>query len=264
MVVCVSRTRHGAARGRRVVFGDALRSIRWASVVREVVLIAAGALLYSLVRGLTDDRVDVAFDNAERVISFERGMGMFIEPDLQAAIVGTPWSVDVANAIYIAYWPIIIGAAVWLLFAHRAEFPLYRNALLISGALGLALFAAFPLAPPRFLHGFADTIAAESDGYRSFNASALVNEYAAMPSMHFGWVLLVGIAIITLSSNRLLKTVGVVLPVLMLWSIVVTGNHYILDAVVGGAVVLAGLSLANLMRTGIGMRGAPAARRSLS
>jgi hypothetical protein len=234
---------------RRGTLGETLRSIRWVSVLREVALLAAGGLLYSLVRGLTDDRVDLAYANADRVIALERDLGIFVEPDLQAAIIGRPWAVDMANAIYIAYWPIVIGAAVWLLFAHRPMFPLYRNALLLSGLFGLAIFAAVPLVPPRFTEGFVDTIAAESAAYRSFNASALVNEHAAMPSMHFGWVLLVGIAISTLATNRALRAAGVVLPVLMLWSIVVTGNHYVLDAVVGGLVVLAGLGVAWRMRT---------------
>lgn len=252
MATGTSRT-HGTIGLRHVATGDAARSIRWIAVVREVVLIAAGGLLYSLVRGLTDDRVELAYANAERMISLERDLGIFIEPDLQAAVVGTPWAVDVANAIYIAYWPIVIGAAVWLLLAHRAMFPLYRNALLLSGLFGLAVFATFPLAPPRFV-GFVDTIAAESDGYRSFNASALVNEHAAMPSMHFGWVLLVGMAISTLASNRALRAVGIILPVLMLGSIVVTGNHFILDALVGGVIVLAGFGLAWWARTRFGGR----------
>lgn len=243
-----------AAGLRRAGLGEAVRSIRWATVAREVVLVAVAALLYSLVRGLTDDRVELAYANAERVMSLESDLGIFVEPEVQGAIVGSPLAVDLANAIYIAYWPIVIGVAVWLLFARRAMFALYRNALLISGLFGLAIFAAFPLAPPRFAGGFVDTIAAESAGYRSFNASALVNEYAAMPSMHFGWVLLVGIAISTLAANRVVRAAGVVLPLLMLGSIVVTGNHYLLDAVVGGVIVLAGLGLARRARNRLGAR----------
>lgn len=251
MATGISRTL-GAKGPRRVVIGDAVRSIGWRSVAREVILLALGALLYSLVRGMTDDRVELAYANAERLISLERDLGIFIEPDLQGAVVGSSLAVDVANAIYIAYWPIVLGTAVWLLFTRRAMFALYRNALLLSGLFGLVAFAAFPLAPPRFVGGFVDTIAAESDGYRSFNASALVNEHAAMPSMHFGWVLLVGIAISTLASNRAVRAAGIVLPVLMLASIVVTGNHFLLDAVVGGVVVLAGLGLASWARTRFG------------
>jgi membrane-associated phospholipid phosphatase len=211
-----------------------------------VALVAAAALLYSLVRGLTDDRVDVAFSNAERVMSVERRLGIFIEPDVQAAVLGNDLVVDLANAVYIAYWPIVVGALGWLLIWRPASYRLYRNALLVSGLLSLAVFALFPLAPPRFLpeHGFADTIATHSAGYREFNASPLVNEYAAMPSLHLGWVLLVGIALVTLSRSTGVRVAGAMLPALMFASIVLTGNHYILDGIVGSVIVLTGLAAA--------------------
>lgn len=217
---------------------------------RELVLVATAALLYSLVRGLTDDRVDMAFANAEQVIDIERRLGLFIEPDLQQWAVGSDVVVNLANAVYIAYWPIVIGTLVWLLVTRPAVYPLFRSALLASGALSLVVFALYPLAPPRFLpdHGFVDTIAAHSEGYREFNASALVNEYAAMPSLHFGWVLLASIAIGLVVRSRWLRLGAATLPVLMLASIVLTGNHYVVDAIVGGAVVLAGLGIALLLR----------------
>jgi hypothetical protein len=222
----------------------------WVTIVREVGFLAAAAFLYTFVRGLTDDRVDVAHANAEQVISLERSLGIFVEPDLQNQVVGHGWLVDVLNALYISYWPIVFGTLAWLLVRRRDMYPVFRNALLASGAITLVVFAAYPLAPPRFLpeRGFVDTIAAQSEGYRSFNASALVNEYAAMPSLHFGWVLLVGIALVTLASHPALRVAGVAAPVLMLAAIVLTGNHYIVDGVVGGATVLTGLGLAHALR----------------
>jgi PAP2 superfamily len=223
---------------------------RWRVAARELVLVATAALLYSLVRGLTDDRTEAAFANAERVIDFERRLGIFVEPDLQRWALGSDLIVDLANAVYIAYWPIIIGTLVWLLVTRPMVYPLFRSALLASGAVSLAVFALYPLAPPRFLpeYGFADTIAAHSDGYRDFNASALVNEYAAMPSLHFGWVLLASIAIGSVARTRWLRVGAATMPVLMLASIVLTGNHYLVDALVGGAVVLAGLGIALVLR----------------
>jgi hypothetical protein len=220
---------------------------RTRTFAREIVFIAAAALLYSLVRGLTDDRVGVAFSNAERVIAFERAIGLFVEPDLQSFALRNDVVPNLANAVYIAYWPIIIGTVLWLLVRHPRAYPLYRNALLTSGGLSLVLFALVPLAPPRFLpeHGFTDTIAANSDGYREFNASALVNEYAAMPSLHFGWVLLASIAIARLTTNQLARVAAIAAPVLMLAAIVLTGNHYFVDAAAGGAVVLGGLAIAS-------------------
>jgi multisubunit Na+/H+ antiporter MnhF subunit len=225
----------------------AARNPRAQRGIREVVLILTAALLYSLVRGMTDDRVDVAFDNAERVMSFQDSLGFFIEPDLQDRIVGNDAVINVINAIYIGgYWPVLVGTLLWLLIRHPARYPLFRNALLASGAITLVIFALFPLAPPRFLpeHGFTDTVAQNSEAYRDFNASPLVNEYAAMPSLHFGWILLLAIAWIIVGRNTAARLAGVLMPTLMFVAIVLTGNHYILDGIVGGTVVLAGLAIA--------------------
>lgn len=220
---------------------------RWRRIAGEVVLLAAAALAYSLVRGLTDDRVDVAFANADRVIDLERRFGFFVEEQWQGAIVDTP-IVHVANAVYILYWPVILGVLAWLLVRHPRRYRRYRNAVLASGAVTLAIFAAYPLAPPRFLpeHGFTDTIAAYSGTYREFNASALVNEYAAMPSLHLGWILLLTIAMLGIVRSRVARLAVATLPVAMFAAIVLTGNHFIIDGVVGAAVVLVGLLIASL------------------
>ncbi len=201
-------------------------------------------------RGLTDDRIPTAFTNADEVISFERALAIFVEPDLQAAVLEREFLVDVANAVYIAYWPIVVGTLGWVLLRHPGHYPLYRNAVLTSGAVSLAIFALYPLAPPRFLpeHGFVDTIAANSAGYRDFNASALVNEYAAMPSLHLGWILLVSIAIMNLVPSRAVRATAAIPPVAMFAAIVLTGNHYIVDGIAGGAVVLLGLATATALR----------------
>jgi len=223
---------------------------RWRTTLQEVAFIATAALLYTLVRGLTDERVPVAFANADGVISFERALGIFVEPGLQAAVLQRESVVDVVNAVYIAYWPIVVGTLVWVMLRHPWHYPLYRNAVLTSGAVSLVIFALYPLAPPRFLpeHGFVDTIAANSAGYRDFNASALVNEYAAMPSLHVGWVLLVSIAIMNLVRSRAVRAAAAVLPIAMFGAIVLTGNHYIVDGIAGGVVVLIGLATARALR----------------
>jgi hypothetical protein len=215
------------------------------------VLIAAAGLLYALVRGLTSDRVAEAFDNAGRVIRLERAVGLFVEVDLQRAVIGHDLLARAANTVYVwGYWPVLVGTLGWLLARHPAAYPFYRNALLASGGLSLAVFALFPLAPPRFLpeHGFVDTIATGAAGYRSLNSPALVNEYAAMPSLHFGWILLLGIAWLSLGRSTALRAAGVMLPAAMFATIVATGNHYILDGLVGGAVVLWGLAVATALR----------------
>ncbi|HEX6577510.1 MAG TPA: phosphatase PAP2 family protein, partial [Jiangellaceae bacterium] len=127
------------------------RSRRVPMLVREAVLIAAAAALYTLVRGLANDRVEAAFEHAEQIISFERSVGLFAEPALQQAIIGNGPVVTVANAVYIAFWPVVVITLVWVLLRRPAAYPRFRNAILASGALSLVLFAFYPLAPPRFM-----------------------------------------------------------------------------------------------------------------
>ncbi|MGH8824430.1 MAG: phosphatase PAP2 family protein [Jiangellaceae bacterium] len=224
-----------------------LRSV--SALTREGVLIGTAVLLYTLVRGPANDRVDAAFDNAEQVISFERSVGLFVEPALQRAIIDNDFVVGAANAVYIAFWPIVVLTLVWLLLRRPEAYPRIRNAVLASGALSLVLFAFYPLAPPRFVpeHGFIDTITQHATTYRSMNTPALVNEYAAMPSLHFGWILLVGVVWVTLARHRVVRASGVVLPVLMFASIVLTANHYIVDGIVGGVVIVLGLGVAGVI-----------------
>jgi membrane-associated phospholipid phosphatase len=111
--------------------------------------------------------------------------------------------------------------------------------MLLSGGIGLFVFVLYPVAPPRLAElGLVDTVTEYSTSYRVLQPPAFVNQYAAMPSLHVGWDLLMGIALVTWSSHLLVRAVGVALPTLMAISVVLTANHYIIDAVAGIALVL--------------------------
>jgi hypothetical protein len=223
---------------------------RLVTAAKEIAFLLAAALLYTLVRGLTSDRVDAAFRHAEDVIAFEKSLGIDVETDLQGLILDHEWAIDAANGFYIyGYWPVFVLTLVWLIARRPAAYPFYRNALLASGAFSLVIFAFYPLSPPRFLpwHGFVDTISLEAPTYREMNSPTFVNEYAAMPSLHFGWILLLGIAWVALSRVLVVRIIGATMPLLMFATIVLTGNHYVVDAIVGGAVVVAGIGVAVLI-----------------
>jgi hypothetical protein len=215
--------------------------------LREAIVIVAAVLLYFAVRGLVETRVLVAHENARAIVDLERWLGIFVEPDLQQLIVPHDWLVALANWVYIyGHWPVVALTLVWLNLRHGAAYPRFRNALLVSGALGLIVFATFPVAPPRFLPdlGFWDSVTARSESYRVLQPPSLVNKYAAMPSLHFGWNLLMGIAWAQYATTRAGKIFGWLMPVAMLLAIVVTANHYLLDGVAGGALALVGLTVA--------------------
>ena len=147
------------------------------------------------------------------------------------------------NDIYIyGHWPVIVTTMTWLAIRHPAHFLRLRDGMALSGLVGMLVYATYPVAPPRLVDGLGlvDTVTQRSEAYRVLQPPALVNQYAAMPSLHAGWDLLVGIAIVTAASSVLLRLVGAVMPALMAVATVATGNHFVLDVVAGMSLALAG------------------------
>jgi hypothetical protein len=202
------------------------------------------------VRRLVAPSSHEAFGHAMNIIRLEQELGIFYEPYLQSQIVDHHWLVTIFNWIYVwGYLPVIGAAALYLYIYRRASYTLYRNAFLLSGAAGLVIFATLPVAPPRMFPelGFIDTVHINSEFYSSIQKSDLVNEFAAVPSFHFGWILLVGMAVFQTTRHVAFKALGVALPLLMLLAIIFTANHYVIDAVIGGALVLLAFAVVSLV-----------------
>ncbi len=247
-VVPYPQLRSGSHPGPGYAGSGSLRSPLRSRAVREVSIIGLAAYLYFFVRGLIETRVDDAMDRSHWLVSLERRLGLFHEATVQGWLLERDWLVALANSVYIyGHWPVVIGTLTWLLVRRREMFPIYRSAILISGAIGIMFFVVFPMAPPRFLPelGFVDTVTLHSEAYRVLQPPSLTNQYAAMPSLHVGWNLLMGIAIVRCSTGRIWKVFGVVMPVLMVIATIVTANHYILDGVVGSSIALIGLAIAS-------------------
>jgi membrane-associated phospholipid phosphatase len=214
--------------------------------LRQAAFLATAVAVYFAVRSLTSGSAPVAEHNAGLLVDLERALGVFVERDVQRIVLQVDGMAPVVNAIYIyGHWPVITAVLGWLAWRRREAFVVYRNALLISGLVGMVIVATFPVAPPRLMDlGFLDTVTLHSEAYRVLQPPSFTNQYAAMPSFHVGWDLLVGIALVREGGRRWLRVVGTLLPLLMLVSVVVTGNHYFVDAVVGDAIVLTALWLA--------------------
>ena len=220
-------------------------------LLREMALVIFAYFAYFAVRGTTMGSETHAVANAEKVVGFERAIGLFREPEMQQAILDNGGLVNLMNWMYVwGHWPLIILVAAWLFLNHQSTYRLYRNAFLISGAIGLVIFALFPVAPPRLADiDIVDTVTLHSNSYRVLQPPGLVNQYAAVPSLHFGWNLLIGIVLFTRGGSVLTRAAGLAVPPVMFLAIVLTANHYIIDAVLGGVVALTGLVVAyGLMR----------------
>lgn len=211
-------------------------------VVGQAGFVAAGVALYFGIRGLTEGSATVAVRHAQDIVALEQRMGMHVEGWFQGLVDDSDSLVTLANWIYIwGHWPVITVTMLWLALRHRAHFLRLRDGMLVSGALGMLVYVSYPVAPPRLADlGLVDTVTERSLSYRVLQPPAFVNQYAAMPSLHAGWDLLVGIAIFSAATTVLLRVVGVLMPLLMMLSVVVTANHYVLDVIAGVALVLLG------------------------
>ncbi|MGI8925796.1 MAG: phosphatase PAP2 family protein [Tepidiformaceae bacterium] len=216
--------------------------------VHEAALVIVAFLVYFLIRGSVVDRAPEALANARDLVSLERDLGLYWELEMQSWMLGHHWLIKFMNWVY--FWghlPVVIAFAVALWVWHRRTYSLMRNAFLVSGAIAVVIYWAYPVAPPRLLPeaGFIDTMAVfDRVGYNAQETSAFVNPYAAVPSLHFGWSLLLGGAVAWVGRHPILQLLGIAWPIAMFFSIVLTGNHFILDAVAGAIVSFAGLGIA--------------------
>ena len=228
------------------------RRIRAAAI--ELVIVTAGFLTYRWCRLFTRDENRQAMRNAGHVIDFERALGIFGEQTVQQWALNSRVVVDVLNRYYVSvHFPITIVFLVWVYFRHFAAYSFIRTWFALVTLTALAIHVGFPLAPPRMTDGFVDTL--QQFGPRVYAADprrSVANQFAAMPSLHFGWALMLACSVIAIKRTRR-STIILLHPLLTLFAIVATGNHYWLDAIAAGllAAVFAVVMLGwRFLRTG--------------
>ena len=221
----------------------------------EIFLVTVAFIFYYVSRGLVVERTAEATTRAVHVVELEQRLGIFLwETKMQAWVASSEILAQIFNNIYVyAHIPLIGGIGLWLFFFHRRRYVLLRNAFLISGAIGLVIFNLLPTAPPRLLpwplsDQVVDTMSAFSRIHYDMNPATFVNHYAAIPSFHFGWVLLLSIGIIWTVRHFWGIAFGVTMPAAMFVAVVATGNHFIIDVLAGTVVALVGLGLALLLQ----------------
>jgi hypothetical protein len=207
--------------------------------LRQLALFALAYYLYRLVRGLIEGDVSTAFANARLLVDAERAMGLFFEPALQAWALAWPGLVDVASGLYVhSHFAITTGFLVWLYFRRNDDFYVVRDMFLVSMAIALAGYVLFPTAPPRMMPewGFTDSVVELVGRAASQGAELLYNPFAAVPSMHVAFALMIGLPAARLVRSRVMKVVWCAYPLLVTFVVMVTANHFWLDAVLGALV----------------------------
>lgn len=218
----------------------------WRYFPGQVFIVTVAALIYFGVRMLTKGAEVAAFKNAYDLLTFESTLGLDLEAWSQSAVLDYHWIVTFFNWVYIwLHWPVIIGALLLLYHYNRSRYTLMRNAMIISGALGLVFFAFFPVAPPRFFDGFTDTVTELSTSYKYLQPPSVVNKYAALPSFHVGWNVLAGVILFRTIRSIPVRIFAVASPLLMSVAVVLTGNHWVIDGFVGIALAMIGLYVAH-------------------
>ncbi len=211
----------------------------WPDALRQVSLFGAAYLAYTLVRGLVEGEANAAFAHARDLISLERALHVFVEPSIQAWASGSHVLMVLASWLYVnAQTSVTIAALLYLYVRHNRNFYFVRNMFMIAMAIALLGYTVFPTAPPRFMPewGFVDTVSDFTGvhvDHASSSLSAVTNMYAAVPSMHVAFALMIGGTLARLARHRVVKVLWLLYPFLMAFVIVVTANHFIFDALLG-------------------------------
>ena len=215
--------------------------------------LAALAVLYGgyeIVRGFGTENWVAAREHTGDIVALEEKLNVFVELDLQQLASSLPLVPAVLGFLYVALH--FAGTAAVLTWVHRRHphaFPFLRTTLIVSTAIALVGYVLYPAAPPRLAGmGFADTVTTHTGlNLSSDLLGSLYNPIAAVPSLHFGYSLIVGVAIAQLAPRRWIRIAGAAYPALMLLVIVGTGNHFLFDAFAGGLVVVAAWLIAALL-----------------
>ena len=217
----------------------------WRVAASELGITAGFMVAYFLLRGIRPPDVDGSVARSLQLIRFEQSIGLFREVHWQGFWLNHGWAMSVANFVYAwLHYPVMAAIGAWLVFKDPARFRFVRNVMFVSATVGVLTYWVLPAAPPRLMEsygydfGFVDTVHGATSDVHYFQPGPFVNDLAALPSFHFGWILLSSMAIWYNTTDRLVRGGAVAMSVVMWWAVTVTGNHYFFDMVMGGLVVV--------------------------
>jgi PAP2 superfamily len=220
------------------------------SGTREIAGLAVLYGVYEVIRGAGGENVQTALRNTGDIVALEQAVGIYVERGVQDAFEAIPFAPALLGLAYVLLH--FVGTAVALVWVHRRHpdrFPIVRTTFVAATALALVGYVLYPAAPPRLSElGFSDTVTSSTGlDLSSDLLGALYNPFAAVPSLHFGYALIVGAVLAAIARRRVWRIAGALYPAAMLLIIVATGNHFIVDAALGGLVVVAGWIVARAL-----------------
>jgi PAP2 superfamily len=229
------------------------RTFRFAGFELGLWLALYGA--YLALRNLAIGNANEAFANAATVVDIERATGIFHEVSVQHALSAGLGLERFFDLYYmLGFGPVVVATLVWLASRHRSAYRQLRTWLLLSIGIASLSYLLLPTAPPRLVAGLgiADTVGLSGHDTGSF-AGIKFNPYAAMPSMHVGWSLLIGLIGFRVARRPLVRALFLAHPIVMALTVTATGNHYFLDQIVGVLVALTAVALVWLPKPKLGI-----------
>ena len=229
------------------------RLVAWLSARHSLSIEAAGALtlygLYELTRDLVVSDSAQADAHAHRLVALERSLHLFVESNVQRAVQTLPGVTSLLGVAYLTlHLTVTAGVLLWLHRRRPEGFAFARTALLLASALSLVGFLVYPTAPPRLAGiGIPDTVSGQHVDLNRGLVSSLYNPYAAVPSMHVGYALIVAAALLHHGRHLLVRALGALYPPFVVLVTVATGNHFFLDAAAGALVAGLAAALAALL-----------------
>ena len=243
---------------------------RYQPATAELLLTGCAIVVYFLIRASHPDNIHQSVRRSLAIVRLEDRLGVFHEASIQQWFLPHEWLIDVANTVYVwGMYPVLVAVALWLAFSDLNRFRYIRNVMLMSACLGIAGYWLIPAAPPRLLalygfnYGFVDTLHQGTGAVQDYQPGFFQNPYAALPSFHFAWVALAGIAVWTNTRNHWVRLGAALFCTLMFWAIIVTANHFFFDLLLGVlTVAIAWLLTAGLYRLRDVWRREPVRERS--
>jgi PAP2 superfamily len=211
-------------------------------LLRQIVLFCGAYWLYRLVRGLVDGRAAEAFDNAREVIHIEKGLGLFIEPSVNAWTTANSVIADSASWMYVnSHFAITTITLAWIYLRRNERFYFVRNMFMVAMGIALVGYIALPTAPPRMMPewGFTDSVQAFTGVDHDAGASGvLFNPFAAIPSMHVAFSLMLGVTMAQIVRRRWAQMLWYAYSPMVTFVVIATANHWWLDGFLGAVVAL--------------------------